>query len=125
MLKLIVQRWCRVTESRPKIPGVVEGEGGGGYVNHFRKKESDMNLEKIYVCTCIWRLEINYLENKNGHGCVQLRWTVCNWGRGFSVWLICGSKTSGDDSKQDWVCHSEEKLWLEGVILLLIKSGIT
>ena len=34
---------------------------GGGYVNHFRKKEGDMNLEKTYVCACIWRKEINYL----------------------------------------------------------------
>ena len=39
-----------------------------------------MNLEKIYVhvCACIRRLEINYFENKNGHGWVRLRWTVCN-----------------------------------------------
>ena len=31
-----------------------------------------MNLEKIYVRTLIWRTEINYLENKNGHGWVQV-----------------------------------------------------
>ena len=24
-------------------------------------------LRKIHVCACIWRTEINYLENKNGH----------------------------------------------------------
>ena len=47
-----------------------------------------MNLEKIYVCAFIWRTEINYLKNENGHGWVQLRWTVCNWGRGFRVeWI--------------------------------------
>ena len=26
----------------------------GDYVNHSRKKEGDMNLEKRYVCACIW-----------------------------------------------------------------------
>ena len=34
-----------------------------------------MNHEKIYVhvCYCIWRKDIiNYLENKNRHGWVQL-----------------------------------------------------
>ena len=41
-----------------------------------------MNLEKIYVSACIWRTKINYLENENGHGLVQLRWTICNWRRG-------------------------------------------
>ena len=45
-------------------------EKGGGY----------MNLEEIYVRACIWRTEINYLENKNCYGWVQLWWTVCNWG---------------------------------------------
>ena len=54
----------------------------GDYVNHSRKKEGDMNLDKIYVCSCISRTEMNYLENKNGHGWVQLGWTMCNWGRG-------------------------------------------
>ena len=44
-----------------------------------------MNLEKIYVFACIFRTEINYSENKNGHGWVQLRWTVCNWGRGLGM----------------------------------------
>ena len=58
-----------------------------------------MNLEKIYVCACIKRIEINYLENKNGHGWVQLGWTVCYWRGGGRVGLICGSKTLGDDSK--------------------------
>ena len=74
--------WCGVTESRPKILGVVERRGD--YVNHSRKKEGDMNLEKIYVCACIWITEINYLENKNGHVLVQLGWNVhvCNWERG-------------------------------------------
>ena len=38
-----------------------------------------MNLEKIFVCAYIWRKEINYLQNKNGHGGVQLGWTVCKW----------------------------------------------
>ena len=52
-----------------------------------------MNLETIYVCACIWRTEIlNYLENKNGHGWVQLGWTECNWGRELMVGVICGSK---------------------------------
>ena len=69
-----------------------------------------MNLEKLYLCVCIWRTDINYLENKNGHGWVQLRWTVCILGRGFRVGLICGSKTLGDDSKQYWVCHSEKNV---------------
>ena len=40
-----------------------------------------MNLEKIYACACIKRTEINNLENKNGHGWVQIGWTVCNVGR--------------------------------------------
>ena len=31
-----------------------------------------MNLEEIFICACIWRTEINYLENKNGRGWVQL-----------------------------------------------------
>ena len=31
-----------------------------------------MKLEKIFICACIWRTEIKYLENKNGHGWVQL-----------------------------------------------------
>ena len=35
-----------------------------------------MNIEKIYVCAGVWSTEINYLENKNGHGWLQLRWTV-------------------------------------------------
>ena len=74
------------------------GLRGGGYVNHFRKKKGDMNLEKIYVCACIWRIEIKYLENKNGHGWVQLGWTVCNWGKEAGVGLICGYKTLEDDS---------------------------
>ena len=57
-----------------------------------------------------WRTELNYLENKNGRGWVQLGWTVCNWGkgRGFKVRLICGSKTLGDDSKQH--CHSKKNV---------------
>ena len=37
-----------------------------------------MNLEKIYICAVIRRTEINYSENKNGHGWVQLGWTRCN-----------------------------------------------
>ena len=41
-----------------------------------------MSLEKIYVCACTLRTEINYLEKINGHDWVQLRWMVCNWGRG-------------------------------------------
>ena len=28
----------------------------------------------------------------------------------FRVGLICGSKTLGDDSKQNQVCHSEKKV---------------
>ena len=47
-----------------------------------------MNLEKINVCAYIWRTEINYLENKNGHGWVQLWWTACNWGRGGLEWKM-------------------------------------
>ena len=43
-----------------------------------------MNLGKIYVYACVWRTEINYLENKNGHEWVQLLRTVFNWGKGFS-----------------------------------------
>ena len=39
-----------------------------------------MNLEKIFVCTCIWRTEVNYSENKNGHGWVQVGWTVLGKG---------------------------------------------
>ena len=30
-----------------------------------------MNPEKIFVCACIWRTEINYLQN-NGHDRVHL-----------------------------------------------------
>ena len=41
----------------------------------------------VPVQKCIWRTEINYLENKNGHSWVQPRWTVCNWG-GVMVGLI-------------------------------------
>ena len=39
-------------------------------------------LQKIYVCAVIRRTRINYAENKNGHGWVQLHvgWMVCNWG---------------------------------------------
>ena len=32
-----------------------------------------MNLEKIYICACIWRGEINYLERGGGYGMVDLR----------------------------------------------------
>ena len=45
---------------------------GGGLCKSLQKKEGDTNIENIYVCTCIWRLEITYLENKNGHGWVRL-----------------------------------------------------
>ena len=30
-----------------------------------------MNRGKIYVCACIWKTEINYLVNKNGHDWVE------------------------------------------------------
>ena len=81
-----------------------------------------MNLEKIYVCA--WRLEINYLENKNGHGWMRLRWTVCNWGKGVKCMVDLQFQNVGRRLQQQ-VCHSEEKLWLEGVTMLLIKRGIT
>ena len=73
-----------------------------------------MYLEKMYVhvCACIWRTELNYLENKNGLSWVQRGWTICNWGKGreFTVELICGSKTLGDDFKQNLLCHSKNKI---------------
>ena len=57
-----------------------------------------MNLQKIYILSAvIRRTEIYYLENKNGHGWVQLHvgGMVFNGrsGRGFRVGLICGFKT--------------------------------
>ena len=90
MLKLIITEdkhglvWGYLVKTKNTGRGF---RGGGDYVNHSRK---------IYVCVCIYRTEIRYLENKNGHGWVQLGWTVCTWGRGFLV------------------CHSVEKLWLGG-----------
>ena len=44
-------------------------------------------------------------------------------GKAFRVWLICGSRRFGDDSKQRWVCNSVIKMWLRGVTMLLIKQG--
>ena len=88
------------------------------------KKKNDREKEKLKLIVTkdkqefVWHwsksrpkilllTEINYLENKNGHSCVQLRWTVCNGMEvGFRVGFIYGSKTLGDDSKQHWVCHS-------------------
>ena len=39
----------------------------------------------MYVPVFGEHVQINYLENKNGHGWVQLGRTVCNWRRGFMV----------------------------------------
>ena len=57
-----------------------------------------MNLEKTYVCSCIWRKEINYLGATRVDG--------MKLAEGIRVGLICGSKTFGtakkmlgDDSK--------------------------
>ena len=72
-LKLIVTKdkqgsvWGK---TRQKILGGVKG-GGGTYINP-EKGGGYMNLEKIYVCACIWRTEIKYLVYKNGHSWVQI-----------------------------------------------------
>ena len=53
------------------------GFKGVGLPISLQKKEGI--YEYMYVSVLI----INYLENKNGHGWVQLRWTVSKWGRGL------------------------------------------
>ena len=45
-------------KTRQKMLGGVKG-GGGTYINP-EKGGGYMYLEKIYVCACIWRTEINY-----------------------------------------------------------------
>ena len=56
-----------------------------------------MNIEKIFVCACIRRSEINYLENKK---------------RALKSWETT--------TKQHWVFYSEKNV-LRGVDMLLIK----
>ena len=65
-----------------------------------------------------WRTELNYLENKNGRGWMQL-----GEGRGFMVRLICGSIKSVGRRFQTTMPF--QKRWLGGVTILLIKTGIT
>ena len=69
--------WCGVSQDQKYWTGLKVG--GVTYIT----PEKGVNLKKIYVCACIWRTEINYLENKNGHSWAQLMWTVCNWGGGL------------------------------------------
>ena len=40
-----------------------------------------MHLDNIYVYACIWKKRDTIKKIKNGHGWVQLGWTVYNWGR--------------------------------------------
>ena len=51
----------RVGFKRLGVTYIIVQEKGGGY----------MNRDKIYVCSCIWKTEINYLVNKNGHDWVE------------------------------------------------------
>ena len=74
----------------------------GGYVNHSRKKGGRYESREN-ICMCLFleiRDKLFRKEKRSWLGVAKwLRWTVCNWGRGFSVWLICGSKTLGDYSE--------------------------
>ena len=52
------------------------------YVNHSRKKEGNMNLEKIYVCMCL------YLENRNkltGISKIKTVMTGCSYGGRYAT----------------------------------------
>ena len=52
---------------------------------------------------------------------MQLGWKVCNW-RG-RIGLICGSKTLGDDSKQNLVCNSGKIIVVRGSGYASNKNG--
>ena len=73
--------------------------GGVTYIT-LEKEGEYMSLEKIYVCACILRTEINYLENKNRSWLCSTRVDGMQEGRGLTrVGLIYSSKTLGDNSK--------------------------
>ena len=64
--------WGKSRPKKKKTGRCLRGFGLQLYVYRSLKRRGYMNLEKMYVRTWIWRTEINYLENKNGHGWVQV-----------------------------------------------------
>ena len=82
-------------------------------------------------CACIWRTEINSLENKNSLDWVQLGWTVCNWGsgkgfrEGVDLRLLDVGRRLQNNIMQ--LLYYSEKNVVRGVAIYmrLIKMGIT
>ena len=105
ILKLII------TEDKPGLvlgrsrPNILGGVWGRGTYFTPEKEARYMSLENIFVYACMWRTEINYLENKNGNGWMH----IGEGGGGVQVNLRLSNVGRRLPQKQHRVCHSENK----------------